>query len=1078
MRIHTVTARAFGPLVGETLILTPGMTVVHGGNESAKSSWHAATYAALCGRRRARGRQTTEDQRFADRHRPWDRPEEWGVSCILSLDDGRRIELRHDLAGMVDCRATDLALGRDVSAEIMHDGAPDGSRWLGLDRRSFAATGSVTQAELLSVLDAAGSLQEHLQRAAANANTDSTAAQALECLQAFQREHVGSDRSNSTRPLRRAKDRLVRAEEHLNVVQRLHEDYLQFVAEAQECREAARAAADEVQTRDRVIVRLDRLIDHAADAARKQEIANRLVERLNTVSSELSRERHRLERARQLHSVLGGKAPDDGLIGESTARLVGDAISAWKAAPAAPVLTGPTSAELAAMIAELPEPPDGDTAVHDEVRAATSEFEKAAAVLEEHLRSRPAESQADTEVDTAVRVGPARLRELAQAMTAPLPEMPDGLLSELDATAAERSRTAEALEQARRQHGEAQRDLRDAESARAAVQGRLAAQQEARVAAAAIKAAATKRRRTELAGAGVLSLAGGAGLLAAGQSVVSAVSGILGVALLVVAALRRRARPNANTEEEPAPELAAAEQRLAQASQRVTDSDTVVRRLEAELASAEGAAAAAQARQDEHQRAVRTAETVREKTAALCAELDVPGDAERLATLAAQAEHAIATTEATAHWTERFERLRAGVDQAERLLRDTLVAHGTDGTGGSIEAMRNDYEDQCRARAEQAAAASQRAALLQQLEARREREHNAAQAEALRAAALTDLVAAAEAAAVRVDSALNTDDVTGTAWALTAALTQWQHERATAQAALDEQRSQWSTLQTLLDGAGLDDLAAAVTTMESRHAQAETEAHTAEEQARTAAAKLAEGAEREGIPHPDTVRLTGLRERARQALGEARTTASYAADCAAAADGALQERTRALPSVPEAEEGAAAARRELDRVEQLDIVLSLTQQFLHNAQERVHRDIAPVLAGSLKQWLPRITGGRYVDAIVDPSDLRVRVCGDQRTLRHSERLSRGTAEQIYLLLRIALASHLAVRDESCPLLLDDVTVQSDAERTRRLLELLHELSAHQQVILFAQEQLIVDWARDTLTGPADSVVALRPVASQ
>jgi predicted ATP-dependent endonuclease of OLD family len=70
MRIRKVTAHAFGPLVGETLEFADGMTVVVGDNESAKSSWHAAIYAALCGRRRGRGQPRKDEQRFIDLHKP------------------------------------------------------------------------------------------------------------------------------------------------------------------------------------------------------------------------------------------------------------------------------------------------------------------------------------------------------------------------------------------------------------------------------------------------------------------------------------------------------------------------------------------------------------------------------------------------------------------------------------------------------------------------------------------------------------------------------------------------------------------------------------------------------------------------------------------------------------------------------------------------------------------------------------------------------------------------------------------------------------------------------------------------
>jgi len=64
VRIESVTAHAFGPLAGETLALAPGLTVVSGVNESAKSSWHASLYAALCGRGRGDAAQTPEDRRL------------------------------------------------------------------------------------------------------------------------------------------------------------------------------------------------------------------------------------------------------------------------------------------------------------------------------------------------------------------------------------------------------------------------------------------------------------------------------------------------------------------------------------------------------------------------------------------------------------------------------------------------------------------------------------------------------------------------------------------------------------------------------------------------------------------------------------------------------------------------------------------------------------------------------------------------------------------------------------------------------------------------------------------------------
>ena len=119
MRFELVSAYAFGPFSGRTLRLAPGLNVIYGPNEAGKSTWHAALFAGLCGMRRGRGAGRAEDRDFAARHRPWDGIA-WEVGVVVALEDGRRIELRHDLNGRVDCRATDATLGRDCSAEILY----------------------------------------------------------------------------------------------------------------------------------------------------------------------------------------------------------------------------------------------------------------------------------------------------------------------------------------------------------------------------------------------------------------------------------------------------------------------------------------------------------------------------------------------------------------------------------------------------------------------------------------------------------------------------------------------------------------------------------------------------------------------------------------------------------------------------------------------------------------------------------------------------------------------------------------------------------------------------------------------
>jgi len=182
---------------------------------------------------------------------------------------------------------------------------------------------------------------------------------------------------------------------------------------------------------------------------------------------------------------------------------------------------------------------------------------------------------------------------------------------------------------------------------------------------------------------------------------------------------------------------------------------------------------------------------------------------------------------------------------------------------------------------------------------------------------------------------------------------------------------------------------------------------------------------------------------------------------------------RTVP-VADAEDELRAAENELQRVSELDDTLRATQEFLSRAQERVHRDVAPLLAARVRAGLANVTGGRWVDARVDPETMDVPLQDVGGTWRRAALLSHGTAEQVYLLLRAALARHLVGADESCPLFLDDVTVQFDRERKQAALVLLQAMAQERQIILFTQEDAVFEWARAHLVLPTDGIVVLDP----
>jgi uncharacterized protein YhaN len=191
-----------------------------------------------------------------------------------------------------------------------------------------------------------------------------------------------------------------------------------------------------------------------------------------------------------------------------------------------------------------------------------------------------------------------------------------------------------------------------------------------------------------------------------------------------------------------------------------------------------------------------------------------------------------------------------------------------------------------------------------------------------------------------------------------------------------------------------------------------------------------------------------------------------------------QVRGRGLRSVADAETDLTAAQQELGRLEELDAVLAHTTRFLEAAQERVHRDIAPRLSASIEGRLAVVTQDRYTRVRIDPQTLRVQVAPATGDFVDAEKLSFGTVEQIYLLVRIALAEMLGNPDEPCPLLLDDVTVHADRVRTTRILETLLTLAEQRQIIMFSQEQEVLDWAEATLAASREhTVIRLTAVGS-
>jgi len=430
-------------------------------------------------------------------------------------------------------------------------------------------------------------------------------------------------------------------------------------------------------------------------------------------------------------------------------------------------------------------------------------------------------------------------------------------------------------------------------------------------------------------------------------------------------------------------------------------------------------------------------ETARRQAEAWGAAAD-PGELRQLARRVDDRAHAAQATERHRH---EVEQQRAVVLQAAGRLEEALATRGAE-VGEDLAASFAAYESACRQRARQANEAARAASLRQQLASRRQLEQVHADQRRRRNAAAQAIRDAAHAAALpdREDATLDE---------LAEALGRWQAERQAHRETGEQAQRRWNQLQTLLDGSTVDQVEAELARRREEHAAlADVEALT--------------------LPDEDGQAEAALRQH-EEAAGQAdRELAGLEAQ--------LADHQARVPSVAEAEERLARAEAELARCRQLEHTLSTTIEFLQEARERVHRDIAPRLKHSVEARLATVTGGRYDEVRVNPADLAVRVRSASGAWRDATLLSHGTAEQVYLLLRVAMAEHLATTGEPIPLLLDEPTAQADRERTEAVLDLLHELSGERQVILFSQEDEVRHWAQASLTAPDDALIHLDPGA--
>jgi DNA repair exonuclease SbcCD ATPase subunit len=174
----------------------------------------------------------------------------------------------------------------------------------------------------------------------------------------------------------------------------------------------------------------------------------------------------------------------------------------------------------------------------------------------------------------------------------------------------------------------------------------------------------------------------------------------------------------------------------------------------------------------------------------------------------------------------------------------------------------------------------------------------------------------------------------------------------------------------------------------------------------------------------------------------------------------IQERERDLAEPAELKVALENVRARIDRLELARDAVRIARATLADAARDAHRAFAPVLNAALEQNLPRITGDRYREVAVG-DDLELTLVAPETGRQVSASvLSRGTQDQIFLVQRLELARMLDPTKGAAPLLLDDPFARSDPERIRLAVELLGEMAAGRQIIVFSEDPQLPEVARE------------------
>lgn len=184
-----------------------------------------------------------------------------------------------------------------------------------------------------------------------------------------------------------------------------------------------------------------------------------------------------------------------------------------------------------------------------------------------------------------------------------------------------------------------------------------------------------------------------------------------------------------------------------------------------------------------------------------------------------------------------------------------------------------------------------------------------------------------------------------------------------------------------------------------------------------------------------------------------------------------EEQTRRALEVIDASDRAALAREAMESAAaryrsairpwaRLKLARSLLQEALNRFRERAQ---APMVAAA-SAYFSLMTGGAYERLVTDERGDKPVLCAQRAggLTIGIEEMSEGTADQLYLALRLAALELRRSSHPPMPLVLDDTLITSDDARAGHILRALARFAEGSQVMLFTHHRHLLDLARGAI----------------